>query len=366
MSDVDMRALFCGGLIAAGLLHGVIAHADPLNTGATAIKLPKGIIAPADVSGIAKLGEHLVIGADEAVSKKESRASSGSLEKKGNYVQILSEDDSGEYKLASSILLFKGDKKNGKEMDIEGIAVDGNSLYVIGSHSSRRQKTDPENSRKENAELFRDDEIVDEKNRDWVYRIVVDDKGAQTKKEKVTLRDIIASDPVLRTFAKIPSKENGVDIEGLAMKDGLLYAGFRGPVFRENYVPVMRFSFDKPDCKNRLLYLRLGGRGIRDMAAVSDGFLVLAGPVGDGPGSYQLYHWDGNDLLPGTNRTLGRLRLLGDIEPPISEVDGKKKRGKAEGVAVMREDAGTYDLIVAYDGVHESDKVLQRFQVSKR
>ena len=88
------------------------------------------------------------------------------------------------------------------------------------------------------------------------------------------------------------SKENGVHIEGIAVKGGVLYLGFRDPVFRDTYVPVMTRKFDDPADTHDLLFVRLGGRGLRSLACVSDGFLNIAGPVGDGPGSYQLYHWD--------------------------------------------------------------------------
>src|SRR5262245_60839271 len=77
-------------------------------------------------------------------------------------------------------------------------------------------------------------------------------------------------------------------------------AGFRGPVLRENYTPVLRFTFAVPVIESDLLYVNLGGRGIRDLTRARGGLLVLAGPVGDGPGSYQLYFWDGKDCLPGT------------------------------------------------------------------
>ena len=53
-------------------------------------------------------------------------------------------------------------------------------------------------------------------------------------------------DQRIQDFVNAYLQENGVDIEGLAWRDGELIAGFRGPVLRANYVPVMRFTFDKP------------------------------------------------------------------------------------------------------------------------
>ena len=100
-------------------------------------------------------------------------------------------------------------------------------------------------------------------------------------------------------FTKIPSKENGIDIEGIASDGDKLYIGFRGPVLRGNYVPVMVIK----DCDNpsdyELLFVNLDGNGIRDICKVEDGFLIISGPMGDGVGNYQLYFWNGVDSIPG-------------------------------------------------------------------
>jgi hypothetical protein len=243
-------------------------------------------------------------------------------------------------------------------MDIEGLAVEGKYIYVVGSHSSKRKKIKENKKYKKNRENFHADKIEDERNRDWLYRLTIDSQGKEVDKEKITLREIIESDAVLKTFSNIPSKENGVDIEGLTVKGGWLYIGFRGPVFRENYVPVMKLQFDDPKGTYDLLYIELGGRGIRGMTSVSDGYLIVAGPIGDGPASYQLYHWDGKDVIPGKDRQIadiGKTRLLGDIIPP--------NNGKSEGVVVIQEEDTFYHLIIVYDGVKNKNNVMQRFRV---
>ena len=53
---------------------------------------------------------------------------------------------------------------------------------------------------------------------------------------------------MLQRFTQIPSKENGVDIEAIAVKgkDGdKLHLGFRGPVLRDNLVPIMVLDFNR-------------------------------------------------------------------------------------------------------------------------
>jgi len=121
----------------------------------------------------------------------------------------------------------------------------------------------------------------------------------------------------------------------------------------------MKLKFDNYE-NNELLYIELSGRGIRDMDSVSDGFLILAGPVGDGDATYQLYHWNGKDIIPGKDRKavdIGRIRLLEEIDPP--------QDGKAEGVVVMKEKISSYQLIIAYDSVMNKKKILQNFCISK-
>ena len=303
--------------------------------------LPKTILAPNNISAIANMGEYLIVGSDEAVGEKGNE----------NVIQLLKRESNGQYQVTHNHLLLEANKSDGRELDIEGLATEGHNVYVVGSHSSKRKKIDPSESYKKNRKTFFDKKIKEEKNRDWLFHLKLSDEGVVQTKEHITLRKIIKNDPVLKTFIKIPSKENGVDIEGIAVKDSWLYLGFRGPVLRDNYVPVMKLKFDDAEKTNELLYVNLNGRGIRDIASVSDGFLILAGPVGGNTMSYQLYHWNGMDVIPGKDRKakeIGRLKLLGEIEPPMN--------GKAEGISVVKEDEQQYKLLMIYDGViHHMD-----------
>ena len=107
------------------------------------------------------------------------------------------------------------------------------------------------------------------------------------------------------------------------------------------------------------MYINSGGRGIRDITRVSDGFLIVAGPVGDGPASYQLYHWDGKDTVPGKDiaaKNIGKLCLLGEIWRPNGS--------KVEGIVVLQEKKTSYELIFVYDGVEKEG--AQLFHVLKQ
>jgi hypothetical protein len=313
------------------------------------ISISGKVLAVEDISAVAWTGSFLIIGADEAVGADGNE----------NYIQLLQKTKNG-YAVHKDILLLQGDETEGNELDIEGIAAEGDYVYVIGGHCLKREKVKQTRTQKKNRKKFHADKMIEERNRYWLYRIKIDSKGNKLKRQKITLREIITNDPALHPFSHIPSKENGVDLEGIATRDGWLYAGFRGPVFRENYVPVLRLQFNAPEKNYQLLYVQLGGRGIRDITTVSDGFLLLAGPVGDGTDSYQVYHWNGKDMIPGNDlkkRERGALHLLGELTPPPN--------GKVEGITVLREKEAEYQLIIAYDGAENKNAALRHFRVPR-
>ena len=272
---------------------GSVEFKDQQETGCVKASEYNGCIKAAkDLSAIGRVGATLVVGADEGTGPD------GDI----NIIQILSQQADDQYVVTNDIVLFTGDKENGRELDIEGIAVEGEYIYVVGSHSSKRKRVKAGKSYKKNRKTFQDKRIDDEINRDWLYRLKVNDQMQLTEKKEITLRGLIQSHEVLKTFSQIPSKENGIDIEGIAVVDDWIYVGFRGPVFRNNYVPVLKLKFDNPENTASLLWVNFGGGGIRDMARVDDGFLVISGPVGDGPGAFSVHHWDGRDMIPGKER----------------------------------------------------------------
>jgi hypothetical protein len=327
---------------------GSVEFRDQAEAGCAKDRKYNGCIkAGEDLSAIGRLGDYLLVGADEGTGPN------GDV----NIIQVLSMQADDQYVVIDDIVLFTGDKENGKELDIEGIAVEDNYIYVIGSHSSKRKTVEPDKSYKKNRKTFNHKRIDDETNRDWLYRLQVNAQMQVTEKKAITLRDIIQKHKVLKTFRRIPSKENGIDIEGIAVVNDWIYVGFRGPVFRNNYVPVLKFKIDDPENTASLLLVNFGGGGIRDMAKVADGFLIISGPVGDGPGAYSVHHWDGRDMIPGKKRKqaeIGKMIKLGEIDPPNG--------GKAEGILVIDEsDKGSYKFMVIFDGVENGGPMLFKF-----
>lgn len=230
----------------------------------------------------------------------------------------------------------------GTEIDLEGLAVSGDVLYAVGSHSLARKAADPDKSYQKNRERIR--EINEDANRDQLFRVKLAADGSLRAKDSINLQAIFRQHSLLRPFSKLPSKENGIDIEGIAAHGDSLYVGFRGPVLRGNYVPVLRLRFDEPN-NNELLFVPLDGNGIRDMTAVDDGFLILAGPVGDARGTYAVYHWNGSDCLVGQDGPGGKCELLATIGP--------LEAGKPEGLAARKSATG-HELFLVFDGLSDA------------
>lgn len=299
------------------------------------VALNGDIDAGTDLSGVAVVGDFLILGADE-----------------GHQLQILRRRDDGRgWVLVDKNALAKQDQ----ETDIEAITYGEGFLYVTGSHSARRRLMRDDLSSRRNHERLMDVRFDESRNR--LYRISFDPAtGRLGKASSLNLTKRLRKDPLLQRFCEIPSKENGVDIEGLAWRDGELTAGFRGPVLRANYVPVMRFAFDKPK-RYRLAFVQLNGQGIRDLVAVRDGFLILSGPVNDAPGPFRLWWWDGKDQVPGKDRSIQPTLELGEV----STSGG----AKAEGLALVAEDDAGAEVIVVYETETSAQAVSMRLRLPR-
>lgn len=122
-----------------------------------------------------------------------------------------------------------------------------------------------------------------------------------------------------------------------------MHLGFRGPsvegqAFILSVDAGAAFTSDKP-LHPKVVRLPLGpATGIRDLAAVRDGLVLLTGPVNDQAVAPMLWHW--------TDKT-GTLTSLGALLPPKNLPAG----AKAETVLVLRDEAGKpLRLLIMYDG----------------
>ncbi|MDJ0806050.1 MAG: DUF3616 domain-containing protein [Gammaproteobacteria bacterium] len=285
-----------------------------------------------DLSGLVIVDDFLLVGSDE-----------------GHAIQLLVRQQENVWRIQSSIRL--SDARD--ETDLEALCFAQDYLYAVGSHSRRRRVCKLDYKAKKN--LKRLTKVDRQKSRERLYRIPFDRQhGTFGTPKSISLMKLLRADPVMRRFVKIPSKENGVDIEGLAIANGCLYLGFRGPVLRSNLVPVWSLEFESPH-KYQQLFVDLKGQGIRDMVTINAGFLILSGPVNDMPGVFQLWYWDGQDQLPAIDREYQPAKCLGEIDA----VDG----AKAEGLAIMSQGMNSVDLLVMYDSIAKGGCALFRVEL---
>ena len=112
------------------------------------------------------------------------------------------------------------------------------------------------------------------------------------------LMKMLCRDALLAPFTRIPAKEGGLDIEGIAIAGDRIALGLRGPTICGNALMLeMRFEasakgrlkLDKP--YKRLLALE--GLAIRDLKRRGADLLILAGPSNAVSGPCALHRWRG-------------------------------------------------------------------------
>lgn len=334
------KTLFWGGLVLGLIFNANPATANtlatPLNDQAWSFSTELGID-PWNISGIVVTADFMALATDEGHQIqlfKPLKKHAGI--KAWQSHQVITLDDS----IAALIT----------ELDIEGLAWQAPYLYAIGSHSVKRAKLKDNKSEKQN--LKRLQTISRESARQQLFRIQLDEHHKAVAVESLSLAEELQNHPTLALFAGIPSKENGVDIEGLAMDSkGRLLVGLRGPVLRGNIATVLRLKLHKKKFKIKsvkTLYLPLAGRGIRGISEITDtgemasDFLLLTGAVGDQDLSYQVYRWDGENALPSESASKTALRYLCDL--PSS-------RGKPEGIEFLQNTATNIEFIIVQDGL---------------
>jgi hypothetical protein len=262
-------------------------------------------------------------------------------------LQIYEGDPTNGYTLKSDVDLFEPRDGQCADADFEGLTGYGGVYFAIASHSRDRQKQDKKSTYEENRKNLTAGGIDYCASRDQVRRFRLDDKGEPTDVKTGDLMSLIVNDPFLAPYVALPSKENGIDIEGIAATDKYLFVGFKGPVFRQNYVPILQLNHDfepvPADSGSPLLFVDLGGRGVRDMTAGPGGIYILAGPNGNEDQSFAIFLWDGKDHIGGQGR--GTLKVvkrceLGPFDPS----------GKPEGIAYIGPDEGGERFLLIYDG----------------
>ncbi|WKN32592.1 DUF3616 domain-containing protein [Porifericola rhodea] len=215
-----------------------------------------------------------------------------------------------------------------EEIDIEGIAYADHYLWLAGSHSLKRSKPDKEKDSvtKQIKSLAK---VKNDPNRYTIARIpvILNEKTGEyqlykqhpnpdkpkeilraTKikagKKNSKLSQALRKDKHIGPFMHIPGKDNGMDIEGIAVRNGRIMLGLRGPVLR-GYALIIEIAVEEKKGKLKLKkigkhknkyrkhFVHLRGMGIRELAYAKDDLLILAGPTMDCDGTIGLYRMKG-------------------------------------------------------------------------
>jgi hypothetical protein len=206
------------------------------------------------------------------------------------------------------------------EIDIEGMDFANGYLWLTGSHSMKRKK--PKGKDLE-TDLERLATISTDLNRFILARIPVVNgelmKEGMTAEgerlvagslQKVNQRDllfeVLKEDAHLQPFINggIPSKDNGLDIEGLAVvSNNHLFIGLRGPVLRGWAIIIeIQVTQSQPGvlvlqqitgdgAKYKKHFLDLNGLGIRELCLRGKDLIILAGPTMGLEARMQVFCW---------------------------------------------------------------------------
>lgn len=268
-----------------------------------------------------------------------------------------------------------------EEIDVEGLDYHNGYLWLVGSHSLKRTKPKLKDGAKQAQEQLA--EVRPDGNRYLLARIpLVERDGTYTLTKKETqngkertvaqlhgnhkgndLTKALREDEHLGAFLGIPGKDNGFDIEGLAVAGDRLFLGLRGPVLRgwavilevelkeDNEKPsLLRLKSIGPDDRRyRKHFLHLGGLGIRDLCVQGSDLLILAGPTMDLDGPVTVFRWPkGTD--PNGERVVPASELARVLDVPSGQGDDH-----AEGMTIFSPEGGpARSLLVVYDAASKT------------
>ncbi|KQW49632.1 MULTISPECIES: DUF3616 domain-containing protein [unclassified Roseateles] len=340
----------------------------PNKRSANAVRLEfsTGSLVQSNLSGAAFTGDWLWVAGDEACGIDRLRR----LEAQGT--ERLRFGEVRDFALAD-LLDLPG--KADEEADLEGMAVADGFLWVVGSHGLKRKNAKADKDDAANAKRLAKVALDGNRRLLACLPIEVDDKGEpclvrQSRDGRRALRlkgdaesnlltRALADDPHFGPYLAIPGKDNGFDIEGLAVHGRRLLLGLRGPVLR-GWAALLEVEIEAHDGHLALApldddgtlirkhFLQLDGLGVRDLHFSGDDLFILAGPTMVLDGEIRLYKWaDAKTLLAGITEPIR-------FEPALtSSVTLPHGRGsnRAEAVCDLPPElaAGKPSWLVLYD-----------------
>lgn len=325
-----------------------------------------------------QIGETLWVANDETISLERLSLTTGGvagmLARGGEHIS---------FSLADYLdlpMLPAADPEEIVEADLEGLAYADGLLWLVGSHSLKRKKPKPNDGAEKAGQQL--SKVSHDGNRYLLACIPVVETGGtwsltrQDGKRSAALltgdgrgndlTQALRKDEHLAPFLTIPGKDNGFDIEGLAVADGRVFLGLRGPVLRGWAVILELESVADVDCpeilhlnpiaSDRRPYLKhfvqLGGLGVRDLCRQGDDLLILAGPSMELDGPVRALRWRGGAKRHKSAEVIAAEALL-----PLLDIPYGQGEDHAEGMTLFTQDGGkTHSLLVVYDTAAEQRK----------
>jgi hypothetical protein len=227
-----------------------------------------------------------------------------------------------------------------KDIDGEAVAYASPFFYVVGSHGCSRH------SRKFRSSSFILARIPEAgvasalSNPSFIFDL-------SSVKTTYRLSEALAAAPGIRPyFTRDLMEANGLNIEGLVVSGGKLFAGLRAPTLDANAF-IVAIEVDKlfdpvatiGESDVRIISVPLGpDRGIRDLAWLKDGrLLVLSGPAQDAQVPFEIHMLN---MVDGTTAIVGTLSALMGVP-----------EAKAEAITVLSQEDDVVDVLVMFDGL---------------
>lgn len=271
-----------------------------------------------------------------------------------------------------------------QEIDIEGMDFSGGYLWLVGSHSVKRKKVSVEKDRndpdKDNIDKLRKTEekgnryllarvpvVRDGETGKFVLAKVSPDGKLKAAQLPCTLIDNTLTramhekddggkpDRHLAPWQPLPGKDNGLDIEGLAVAGDKVFLGLRSPVLR-GWAVVLELHLEDDGAHELRLkkigpkgrayrkhILDLGGLGVRDLCADGQDLLVLAGPPMTHDGPVRVYRWKG-----AAAESEESVVWPDELGGPVLTIPHGEGEDRAEGIALLP-GANPPSLLVVYD-----------------
>jgi hypothetical protein len=222
------------------------------------------------------------------------------------------------------------------DLDGEAVAYAAPFFYVVGSHGCSRH-----------SNKFRSSSFILARIPERQVASAARTLDPSSVETTYRLSEALAATPRIGPyFTQDLMSANGVNVEGLAVVGGKLFAGLRAPTLDGNAFIVAidanrlfdeRASIGEGDVQ--AISVPIGaGRGIRDLARLNDGqLLILSGPAQDAPVPFEIHVLD---IMAQTTTPLGTLSELPD-----------GTGAKAEAISVLSQRGNIVDILVMFDGL---------------